>query len=179
MADETYWISHNYTYVQEHQEDVILWITPKNFCIYNKAENKISLSTIIPNFNPHSREGSDGMLSTQKYTDFAISIHTPAKGVTNYLVSILLMKLFQSTLPRREWRIAKIYPSIEDMISIHTPAKGVTYQMFQPGRIFQFQSTLPRREWPLKSGRAVLNTVYFNPHSREGSDNLRKAGMCR
>ena len=81
MADEAYGTSHNYTYAQEHQEDVILWITPKNFCMYNKAGNKISLSTIIQNFNPLSREGSDFIMFVLKKQGI-ISIHTPAKGVT-------------------------------------------------------------------------------------------------
>ncbi len=54
-------------------------------------------------FNPHSREGSD-VKSDIYYGDDAISIHTPAKGVT--------------------LRQGSSVSSAE--ISIHTPAKGVT-----------------------------------------------------
>ena len=54
-----------------------------------------------------------------------ISIHTPAKGVT------LSFFIFKFVLP----------------ISIHTPAKGVTTEAYKncDGEA-QFQSTLPRRE---------------------------------
>ena len=55
------------------------------------------------NFNPHSREGSDKYMAQGVGVGF-ISIHTPAKGVT------------QTALSDAVW----------DKISIHTPAKGVT-----------------------------------------------------
>ena len=54
------------------------------------------------NFNPHSREGSDPVYGANMIM-FAISIHTPAKGVTfSMMVDEALEKIFQSTLPRRE-----------------------------------------------------------------------------
>ena len=61
------------------------------------------IKTIKNDFNPHSREGSDG--NYVKVSDYAaISIHIPAKGVT--------------------------YDGADRGryigISIHTPAKGVT-----------------------------------------------------
>ena len=124
-------------------------------------------------FNPHSREGSDpcsiflsiGQLSFQStlprrewlliifqfIVGLSISIHTPAKGVTmpNH-PKTPKQRQFQSTLPRREWLVfLSILPTLF-RISIHTPAKGVT-------RIF-FCSCLPPN--------------YFNPHSREGSDDF-------
>ena len=43
MADAGYGTAHNYIYAQEHQADVILRITPKNFCLYDTDGNKISL----------------------------------------------------------------------------------------------------------------------------------------
>ena len=55
-----------------------------------------------------------------------ISIHTPAKGVTKMAVGNSLTARFQSTLPRREWRLLSIFLSSYLPISIHTPAKGVT-----------------------------------------------------
>ena len=54
-------------------------------------------------FNPHSREGSDKFLMIFMI-DCSISIHTPAKGVTDVNLELI-------------W---------ERKISIHTPAKGVT-----------------------------------------------------
>ena len=55
---------------------------------------------------------------------------------------------FQSTLPRRERQLEleDIYDEI--WISIHTPTKGAT------------------SHYPLP----ILNHLYFNPHSHEGSD---------
>ena len=59
-----------------------------------------------------------------------------------------ILKLFQSTLPRRERRIYKTIQRIYKGISIHTPTKGAT-------RI------------PYKTCDHLYN---FNPHSHEGSD---------
>ena len=100
-----------------------------------------------------------------------ISIHTPAKGVTNIFdkrrffgnyfnphsregsdryegLSSRRRGKFQSTLPRREWRL---------FICIYSSQS-------------RFQSTLPRREWLSPYTLTVLTNLYFNPHSREGSD---------
>ena len=79
-----------------------------------------------------------------------ISIHTPAKGVTRCLDVEFLLRQFQSTLPRREWQCQESKRYGKYAISIHTPAKGVTHS---PSRVFRDQ-------------------VDFNPHSREGSDNI-------
>ena len=76
-------------------------------------------------FNPHSHEGSD-----EEYID------TVAKDT-----------VFQSTLPRREWRFG---------------GNGC-------GCGGTFQSTLPRREWR-KITLVFPVAVDFNPHSHEGSD---------
>lgn len=42
MADAGYGTAHNYLYAQEQKADVILRITPKNFCLYDADDNKIS-----------------------------------------------------------------------------------------------------------------------------------------
>lgn len=42
MADAGYGTANNYIYAQEQQADVILRITPKNFCLYDADGNKIS-----------------------------------------------------------------------------------------------------------------------------------------
>ena len=77
-------------------------------------------------FNPHSHEGSDEIGSEAWYTTTQISIHTPTKGVTTLVnngaerenfnphshegsdyrfhLNKVLYTIFQSTLPRREWR---------------------------------------------------------------------------
>ena len=55
-------------------------------------------------FNPRSREGSDYKFFWKFSVSFGISIHAPAKGATCTLVSIVVARSFQSTLPRRERR---------------------------------------------------------------------------
>ena len=105
---------------------------------------------------------------------------------------------FQSTLPRRErqfqTQIGKCkchfnprsregsdYDSTREKIyfidiSIHAPAKGATtFPLRWECRYTRFQSTLPRRERPMRSGRCHLLLTYFNPRSREGSDDDPKA----
>ncbi len=59
-------------------------------------------SLLVLNFNPHSREGSDDNRNALIKCNQLISIHTPAKGVTEYRNDIILRYGFQSTLPRRE-----------------------------------------------------------------------------
>ena len=56
----------------------------------------------LSNFNPHSREGSDGAQEVKDLKGRVISIHTPAKGVTWVIWMYLKQMRFQSTLPRRE-----------------------------------------------------------------------------
>ncbi|EDN76094.1 hypothetical protein RUMGNA_03717 [Mediterraneibacter gnavus ATCC 29149] len=55
----------------------------------------------VGDFNPHSREGSDTGVE-EKLEGYAISIHTPAKGVTCMETIGSSIPRFQSTLPRRE-----------------------------------------------------------------------------
>ena len=76
-----------------------------------------------------------------------ISIHAPAKGATMEKQIPLLMKKFQSTLPRRERQNGSVF-------------------WVRNGR---FQSTLPRRERLYPVTRHHIS-AYFNPRSREGSD---------
>ena len=147
-------------------------------------------------FNPRSREGSDGLQTVAFAVRRRISIHAPAKGATAmnndaFIVQIISIhapakgatyfdylkvsvRIFQSTLPRRERRA-----------SYETRTSGRCY--FNPrsregsdssansiiNRQTLFQSTLPRRERhpaPLPSHPLQ----HFNPRSREGSDHQHK-----
>ena len=74
-------------------------------------------------FNPHSREGSD-IAGRHVQHHIMISIHTPARGVT------------------------QVYRCVEpdEFISIHTPARGVTKVWAVGHWVYLFQSTLPRGE---------------------------------
>ena len=153
----------------------------------------VFLEFLHTNFNPRSREGSDGSRDYVDSSKLTISIHAPAKGATNLSAS----------------------PEGAENISIHAPAKGATTLSFASIFILsnfnprsregsdlsmgimsssrlQFQSTLPRRERPVSfevvawkplisihapAKGATATYVYFvswntdfNPRSREGSD---------
>ena len=79
------------------------------------------------NFNPHSREGSDPWMPPIKDCTAPISIHTPVKGVTENVVTVI-KRLDHFNPHSREGsdQPFKDYGSIFDLISIHTPVKGVT-----------------------------------------------------
>lgn len=47
MADAGYGTAHNFIYAQEQGADVILRITPKNFCLYDAEGEKISLISLL------------------------------------------------------------------------------------------------------------------------------------
>ena len=98
-------------------------------------------------FNPHSREGSDSPWTwADNYA--AISIHTPAKGVTTSLPKYYIDQIISIHTPAKGVTTMRPWYTSTTVISIHTPAKGVTYH--------GTGSTIKRR--------------HFNPHSREGSD---------
>ena len=101
-----------------------------------------------------------------------ISIHTPVKGVTLHLLSLICtIHTFQSTLPWREWPGSCSSSASAVIISIHTPVKGVT----SPNRDKAFRLWQISIHTPVKGVTAALRwgRVWFgdfNPHSREGSD---------
>ena len=121
-------------------------------------------------FNPRSREGSD----------------TEGKAL------VMLVVLFQSTLPRGERRLYCFSKSNSKQISIHAPARGATSIILSFLYAPIFQSTLPRGERPDSQHlffRQIHISIHapargatkrfaiisaslsnFNPRSREGSD---------
>ena len=121
-----------------------------------------------------------------------ISIHAPARGATFGSVGPRRPgSRFQSTLPRgerrpgagnrvhdrnfnprsREGSDEKTHSAfvVDDVISIHAPARGATVFCLFLVVIQRFQSTLPRGERPAEMAEIVW-WLYFNPRSREGSD---------
>ena len=76
-------------------------------------------------FNPRSHEGSDSFWPIHG-TELFISIHAPTKGATVVPAVALMLRLFQSTLPRRERRPDGSCKYRYDRISIHAPTKGAT-----------------------------------------------------
>ena len=112
----------------------------------------MSLNMLRKNyFNPHSREGSDDNCTIDK--DFK--------------------KLFQSTLPRREWRERSNGKSYAVKISIHTPAKGVTNRKREYSNSRDISIHTPAKGVTCFVCWFFFTDNNFNPHSREGSDVLR------
>ena len=60
--------------------------------------------------------------------------------------------------------------SIDQIISIHTPAKGVTTKNSGSGWIEKISIHTPAKGVTKKIVHFFNISVYFNPHSREGSD---------
>ena len=127
-------------------------------------------SAAICDFNPRSREGSDELPELLHFAVF-ISIHAPAKGATQFRDLLLLIHLFQSTLPRRERLLSCVYISARK--NFNPRSREGSDQHGRPERCNQhgFQSTLPRRE---RHYMAKVAGVWddFNPRSREGSDSI-------
>ena len=84
--------------------------------------------TIQYDFNPRSREGSDLMCPAIRFSR-SISIHAPAKGATARCIRRLVLRQFQSTLPRRERQVRTLKTFLHGAISIHAPAKGATSKL--------------------------------------------------
>lgn len=85
---------------------------------------------------------------------------------------------FHSTLPRGERLIPCSCSFLPVQISIHAPARGATNSFFFSFcKNRMFQSTFPRGERPLLLS-ASKTCLYFNPHSREGSDVIMRFFDC-
>ena len=84
------------------------------------------------------------------------------------------MKLFQSTLPRRSDPLGNTFGSGAG-ISIHAPAKGATRGRVDCKPVYHFNPRSRRRERPISRAQ-TRRRPYFNPRSREGSDNIFHMG---
>ena len=91
-------------------------------------------------------------------------------------MQVLRYAIFQSTLPRRERRGIHFKIFKRRQISIHTPTKGATIQRRNAtvaGVVISIHTPTKGATKSLK--RSVVQTIYFNPHSHEGSDTVRRS----
>ena len=102
-------------------------------------------SAAICDFNPRSREGSDELPELLHFAVF-ISIHAPAKGATQFRDLLLLIHLFQSTLPRRERLLSCVYISARKNFNPRSREGSDIVRSYKTKVEVLFQSTLPRRE---------------------------------
>ena len=121
-------------------------------------------------FNPHSRKGSDKGVVIPDITSHNISIHTPARGVTETHLTTVKDVVISIHTPARGVTEQKFAEQAEQIISIHTPARGVTK--------ISLPFDLAKNISIHTPARGVTNTFLstvplipdFNPHSRKGSD---------
>ena len=121
-----------------------------------------------------------------------VSIHAPAKGATICHSMLAITRLFQSTLPRRERRVARRKIHCWTWVSIHAPAKGATDMALDSIGVYYVSIHAPAKgatellcriaqeeyvsihapakgaTWTISFG--FLTGTSFNPRSREGSD---------
>ena len=124
----------------------------------------------IPDFNPRSREGSD-KAAINRYTKAGlISIHAPARGATSLPIPGFRDMRISIHAPARGATVSwKSFPSLST-ISIHAPARGATQarsESFWKCRNFNPRSREGSDFFPYA---LVKMETDFNPRSREGSD---------
>ncbi len=101
---------------------------------------------------------------------YVISIHTPARGVTHSVHSIRLPKIYFNPHSRKGSDKVTISYTGLDGISIHTPARGVTLYNLPSYYSECISIHTPARGVTNARQKPVHFIVYFNPHSRKGSD---------
>ena len=150
----------------------------------------------ISDFNPRSREGSDAFRTSIASLISIFQSTLPRGERPVFLIPKLFLCLFQSTLPRGERRFSVDNPLIVGKISIHAPARGATFSLLlhyifhtisihAPAR----GATVLRVKFSSNGGISIhapargatrgvrgniLDIAYFNPRSREGSDETDK-----
>ena len=103
-----------------------------------------------------------------------ISIHAPARGATKDNRQGASGRSISIHAPARGATINLRSDMAETNISIHAPARGATLYGVELDPVTGFQSTLPREERQAQAG-CTDDTWYFNPRSRERSDDETEA----
>ena len=89
-------------------------------------DNIFQCVCLVPDFNPHSRKGSDcRVILIRKELNY-ISTHTPARGVTTYFYFGLCISPYFNPHSRKGSDGKESYYYTIAQISTHTPARGVT-----------------------------------------------------
>jgi len=130
----------------------------------------ILTQTTPPNFNPHSRKGSDVFSDYTVCVNINISIHTPTRGVTpNNKHQCHAPDNFN---PHSRKGSDTSVPASSDraLISIHTPARGVTFDTKQFVSEILISIHTPARGVTAAKYLSGTWHTHFNPHSRKGSD---------
>ena len=127
---------------------------------------------LIINFNPHSHAGSDQIVKMSKDYCKIFQSTLPRREWLTFQYKIVIWFQFQSTLPRREWPQQQAWFCADILFQSTLPRREWLSFTCSTSFDYQFQSTLPRREWRLYKQPRLCKYKYFNPHSHAGSDNL-------
>ena len=126
---------------------------------------------------------------------FLVSIHTPTKGVTRYEESAIISQQsfnphthegcdaharrnnrgggFQSTHPRRVWRVCTNHKVLRIAVSIHTPTKGVTTTSKVTDGNMQVSIHTPTKGVTSKCCWFLFNKHCFNPHTANSTSKCK------
>ena len=128
-------------------------------------------------FNPRSREGSDDSTDSNDILHFVISIHAPAKGATKDMISFSKSIIISIHAPAKG-ATSLLEPSNDsEVISIHAPAKGATGGLYSLSTINTISIHAPAKGATHQTTLKYLLITYFNPRSREGSDDSGAAAV--
>ena len=139
-------------------------------CRYRRSAVHAGFQSTLPRGERH--------LTAQEFdTVMAISIHAPARGATAITVSnSCAVRYFN---PRsREGSDSFLFPAVQGCtISIHAPARGATLICAIVARFTLISIHAPARGATITDAAQAERVGYFNPRSREGSDNLHHPAM--
>ena len=145
-------------------------------------------------------EGATARCRRNRTIYITISIHAPAEGATEELAELRKLKLFQSTLPRRErlgsfrrnvlfWLFQSTLPRRERHLNKAPWLSENVFQSTLPRRerlntgvagasAFIFQSTLPRRERRRNRNCPLDVSVFQSTLPRRERPEFKYIGMC-
>ena len=119
-------------------------------------------------FNPRSREGSDCGDGSEGRSGQYFNPRSREGSDAGHIRALPVLGHFNPRSRKgSDW--AAVPLPCTPKISIRAPARGATLVTRFWGNLFEFQSALPRGERPM-TGVGLTQTEYFNPRSREGSD---------
>ena len=146
---------------------------PKHFNPHSRKGSDIvtvALYSYPFHFNPHSRKGSDygQYVINNRRTNF--NPHS-RKGSDLALLIHLDRSLHFNPHSRKGSDLGRFLTDVlEVFISIHTPARGVTCFNFKSFAPIRISIHTPARGVTVCPGKRQSRILYFNPHSRKGSD---------
>ena len=129
-----------------------------NFNPHSREGSDLDKSIIICfkfYFNPHSREGSDSAARSSSDKINLISIHTPAKGVTEVFSYAFFKAIYFNPHSREGSDASRIkHINLLEHFNPHSREGSDAAFFLSPDNTTAFQSTLPRREW-----RKVITSI--------------------